>query len=202
MGEPEVVVLAVGQPPGQGVVLSHELACAGGGLAVPDQGGGAVGAELGGQGSRVRGAAVAGRLAHQCLHRGDRVGGLGGPAPLAGGCAVGDGLQFPQGVRAAQLVISAGVAIVGRPGVVHGDPGEPGQDAHRLHGLPAAPGMHHEQGVLAGAGAVHPGKPAVHAEPGLVEPGHAGVGDLLAGMLQEPAQAPGGVGSEAGHGAR
>ena len=67
-------------------------------------------------------------------------------------------------------------------------PGERGKDAHRLHCLPAALGMHDEQGVLAGAGAVHPVEPAVHAEPCLAGPGHLGCGDLPPGMLEEPAE--------------
>ena len=80
-----------------------------------------------------------------------------------------------------------------------GDPGERGKNAHRLHRLGAALGVNHEQGVLAGAGAMHPVQPAVHAEPGLVEPGHLAGGDLLAGVLQEPAQPPGGAGGDARH---
>ena len=153
--------------------------------------------DLGGQRGRVHGvAALADRLADQRLHRGERLGGLGGPAPLACGRGVGDGLQFPQRVRAAQLVIRGGVGVIRRPGVVDGDPGERGKHAHRLHRLRAAPGVDHEQGVLAGAGAVHPVQPAVHPEPGLVEPGHLAGGDLLAGVLQEPAQPPGGAGGE------
>ena len=59
--------------------------------------------------------------------------------------------------------------------------------------------MDHEQGVLAGAGAVHPVQPALDAEPGLVEPGHLAGGDLLAGTLQEPGQPPGGPGGDARH---
>jgi hypothetical protein len=54
-------------------------------------------------------ATLADRLAGQVLHRGERLGGLGGPAPLAFRRGVADGLQFAQGVRAAQLVIRAGV---------------------------------------------------------------------------------------------
>jgi hypothetical protein len=56
--------------------------------------------------------------------------------------------------------------------------------------------MHREQGVLAGAGAVHPGQPAFDAESGLVEPGHVAAGDLLAGLLEEPAELPGGAGGQ------
>lgn len=72
-----------------------------------------------------------------------------------------------------------------------GDPGEPRQDAHRLDRLPAPLGVRHEQGVLAGAGAVHPGQPAFKPESGLVESGDVAGGDLLADMLGELIQPPG-----------
>jgi hypothetical protein len=78
------------------------------------------------------------------------------------------------------------VGVIRRPGVVDGDPGEPGEDARRLDRLPAAPGMGHQQGVPAGAGAVHPGQPALHAEPGFVEPGDVASCNLLADVLCEP----------------
>jgi hypothetical protein len=39
-------------------------------------------------------------------------------------------------------------------------------------------------------------QPALHAESGLVEPGHLGRGDLAAHVLQEPAQPPGGAGGQ------
>jgi len=88
------------------VVLSHQRAGAGCGLAGPDQGGGAEQADLGGQRSRVRDIPpVADRLAYQLLHRGDRVGSLRGPAPLALRCGISDGLQLAQGVSTAKLVI-------------------------------------------------------------------------------------------------
>jgi hypothetical protein len=80
-----------------------------------------------------------------------------------------------------------------------GDPGERGQDAHRLHRLGAALGVDGEQGVLAGAGAVHPGQPAFDPEPGLVEPGHLAAGDLPAGVLQEPAEPAGRASGDARH---
>ena len=80
-----------------------------------------------------------------------------------------------------------------------GDPGERGKNAHRLHRLGAALGVDREQGVLAGAGAVHPVQPALHPEPGLVEPGHLAGGDLLAGVLQEPAEPAGCAGGDARH---
>ncbi len=79
-----------------------------------------------------------------------------------------------------------------------GDPGEGRQDPHRLHRFLPAPLMHHEQGVLTGAGAVHPVQPARHPEPGLIEPGDRAGGDVLAGPLQEPLQPPGGPGGEGG----
>ena len=53
-----------------------------------------------------------------------------------------------------------------------GPHGERAKDAYRLHRLLPAPVVDHQQGVLAAAGAVHPMQPAVHAEPGLIEPSH------------------------------
>ena len=82
------------------------------------------------------------------------------------------------------------------PGVVDGDPGELVKDAHRLHRVGAALGVGREQGVLAGAGAVHPVQPTLDPEPGLVESGHRAGGDLPAGIFQEPAQAPGRAGGQ------
>ena len=58
--------------------------------------------------------------------------------------------------------------------------------------------MDDQQDVFAGAGAVHPVQPPVHPEPGLIKPGHVADGDLLPGMLQEPAQPPGGPRGERG----
>jgi hypothetical protein len=51
--------------------------------------------------------------------------------------------------------------------------------------------VHHEQGVSAGAGAVHPGRAARHPEPRLVGPGHLAGDDLPADVLQEAVQPPG-----------
>ena len=67
---------------------------------------------------------MGGRFADEFLHRGERFGGLGGPAPLAVGRGVGDGLKFPPGVGAAKLVDCPGEQVIGRPGVMHGDAGE------------------------------------------------------------------------------
>src|SRR5258707_92172 len=83
---------------------------------------------------------------------------------------VGAGVQLAEGVRAAKLLARCGVAVVGSPGIMDGGPSERGQHAHRLHGLGAAPGVHHQQGVPAGAGAVHPAQPSLHPEPGLINP--------------------------------
>jgi hypothetical protein len=58
--------------------------------------------------------------------------------------------------------------------------------------------MHHEQGVLAGAGAVHPSQLPFHPEPGLVEPCYRAGGDLLTGVLQEAIELPGGAGGDGG----
>ena len=58
-----------------------------------------------------------------------------------------------------------------------------------------------DQGVLAGAGAVHPVQLPGHAQPGLVEPGHLGGGDLIFDLGQEPVEPVGGAGGHGGHGA-
>ena len=164
------------------MVFFHQLAGAGRGLAGAEQDSGAVAVHLRGQRGRVCSVAALGdRLADQRLHPGERIGSLGGPAPLASWRAAGDGLEFPQRVRAAQLVIRAGVGVIRGPGVMDGDPGEGRQDPHRLHRLPAAPGVHHEQGVLPGPGAVHPVQPALNPEPGLIEPRDIAGSDVPAG---------------------
>jgi hypothetical protein len=56
--------------------------------------------------------------------------------------------------------------------------------------------MDHQQGVLASAGAVHPGQPALHPEPCLVEPGDVAGGDLLPDLLGEAVQPPGRAGGQ------
>src|SRR6266568_3421474 len=104
----------------------------------------------------------------------------------------------PQGVSAAKLVIGGGVGVIRGPGVMHCDPGERWQYSHCLHCLGPSPGMHREQGVFAGAGAVHPVQPALDPESGLVESGDGAVGDLLPGPLQEATQAGGGTGGDPG----
>jgi hypothetical protein len=90
-GERQVVVLAVQEAAGQGVVLAHQLAVAGGGLPGPDQGGGAVCISPGGEGCGASASPALGDggLADQCLYRGAGLGGLGGPAPSACGGGVG-----------------------------------------------------------------------------------------------------------------
>ena len=80
-------------------MLLHQRPRAGGGLAGPDQGGGAEQADLGGQHCRVHGIPpAADRLAYQLLHRGKRPGSLRGPAPLALRRGISYGLQLAQGV--------------------------------------------------------------------------------------------------------
>lgn len=88
-------------------------------------------------------------------------------------------------MRTAQLVTGRGVGVVRGPGIVDGDPGERGKDTHRFHRLGAALGVHHEQGVLAGAGALHPVQPTVRAEPALIEPGHLAGSDVVPHPRQE-----------------
>jgi hypothetical protein len=58
-------------------------------------------------------------------------------------------------------------------------------------------GVAGDQGVLPGASAVHPGQLAGHAQAGLVEPGHLGVGDPLFDLGEEPVEP---VGAAPGHG--
>ena len=147
-GESQVVVLAVEQAAGQRVVLSHQLAAAGGGLAGTDHRGRVVAGDLLGEGGRIGGLALADCLADPLLHRGDGLGGLSGPAPLPVRRGVADGLKLAEGVGAAKLVAGVDVGVVWRPGVVHGDTRERWQDAHRLDRLPAALGVHREQGYL------------------------------------------------------
>ena len=83
-----------------------------------------------------------------------------------------------------------------------GGAGEGRQDAHCLHRLPPAPGVHHEQGVLAGAGAMHPVQPARHPEPGLIEAGDIAGSDVPADPLQEAIQAACGPGGDSRDGPR
>jgi hypothetical protein len=66
-----------------------------------------------------------------------------------------------------------------------GDPRRMREYAHRLDRLPAALEMHHEQGVFAGAGPVHPGQAAIHPEPGLVELLATSLFDDVAATLRE-----------------
>jgi hypothetical protein len=97
--------LALEQPPGQGVVLAHERPGAGGGLALADQERGVVFVPGGGQLGLVE--VIEGAVGRQggvcqVLHLPLGIGGLGGPAPLAGRAGVDDGLQLAQGVCVAQ----------------------------------------------------------------------------------------------------
>jgi len=65
----------------------------------------------------------------------------------------------------------------------------------------AASGMAGDQGVLAGAGAVHPVQPPGHPQPGLVEPSHLGLGHPVGDLAEELFQAAGGPLGHGGHGA-
>ena len=85
------------------------------------------------------------------------------------------------------------VGVVGRPGVVHGDPAEPAQDSGGGDALAAAFGVAGDQSVLAGPGAMHPRQRARHPQPGLIEPGHLGFGDPVGDFGEEPVQAVGGA---------
>jgi hypothetical protein len=76
----------------------------------------------------------------------------------------------PQVSNEPQVV--AGVAVVGRPGVVTGDPGEPGQHPGGVRSVLPAPGVHGDQDRLPGRGGVNPGQRPGDPEPGLVEVGN------------------------------
>ena len=91
------------------------------------------------------------------------------------GAGLGDRGQLPQHVSIAQSVPGdAVVAVVWRPGVVAGDPGEGRQHPGRVHSLLAALGVHGDQHVPARRGRVHPGELPGDPEPGLVEVRHLG----------------------------
>lgn len=59
-----------------------------------------------------------------------------------------------------------------------------------------------DQGVLAGAGAMHPVQLAVDPQPGLVEADHLAAGDFVAHPIHELAQPAGGPGGDASDRAR
>jgi hypothetical protein len=89
-------------------------------------------------------------------------------------------------------VFGIGVGVVGRPRVVHRDTGEPVEDAGVVDTGAAALGVAGEQGVFAGAGAMHPVQRAGDPEPGLVEPGHLGRGNAIGDTVEEAVQSVGG----------
>jgi hypothetical protein len=72
----------------------------------------------------------------------------------------------PQRMRVAQAVPGRpGVGVIWRPRVVDGDPDEGRQHAGGVHRLPAPPGVHGDQGILAGRGRVDPGQLPGDPEP-------------------------------------
>ena len=77
---------------------------------------------------------------------------------------------------------------------------EPGEHSGVVDAVAATFGMAGDQRVLPGAGTVHPGQLAGHAQPGLVEPGHLGGGDPLANLVEEPVEPVGGPLGHRGHG--
>jgi hypothetical protein len=162
-------------------VLAHHGAGPGGGLGDADLGGRAVKLDLLVERGLVGVRGRADDVGDQLLHRYERVSGLAGPAPVGvRRLGIGDGGQLAQRVGTAELMFDIGVGVVGRPRVVHRDPAEPAQDPGVVDALGAALGVAGDQRVLVGAGAVHPGQPAGHPQPGLVEPGHRRAGDALA----------------------
>ena len=87
-------------PAGECVVFPHHLVGARSGGGDGDLDSAAVEPNVRAEGVRVDGVGTGGdRLVHQLLHGQERVGGLGGPAPVdIGPCVVGDGGQLSQRV--------------------------------------------------------------------------------------------------------
>ena len=156
----------------------------------------------------VQGAVDRERGVCQAFHGPQRVRGLGGPAPPARRGGVGDGLQFAQGMRIAQSVpATLAVAVIRRPGVVHGDPGEGRQHPGGVHRLPSPPGVDGDQGELPRRRRVDPGQLPGDPEPGLIEVRHVSGGQAPRGSppgcrratrrpgVTMPATAPGETGT-------
>jgi hypothetical protein len=135
-GEPQVVVLALAEPAGEGMVLGHERPGAGGGLVLADQDGGAELVPGSGQlvlPGAIEGAGGGGWHVGQVLHLAQRAGRLPGPAP-AGGRRVNHGLKLSQGVRVAERVPGElGVGVVRCPRVMDRDAGEGGEHPGGVH---------------------------------------------------------------------
>ncbi len=73
---------------------------------------------------------------------------------------------------------------------VDGDPAGRGDHAHRLDRLPLTPRMDREQGVVAGAGTVHPGQPALHPEPVSSNPATSPAGICSRTCSRNPSSRP------------
>ena len=105
-GEPQVVVLAVDQTPGQGVVFAHQLAAPGTGGLHTEQRRAAVTVDRRGDRGGVEaleGGSVGVGAGRECafdqrVELAQRVASLGDPAPLALVGEVGDGAQLTQDV--------------------------------------------------------------------------------------------------------
>ena len=197
-GEPEVVRLAGGHPGGQGVPLPLQGGAAAGVQRDPGGGGLAEPAGVLLQGLRAdRGGPVRAGRVRGLLQREQRVDGLPCPGDVGVRAGLGDRGQLAQHVRAAQGVARAVVAVIGRPGVVAGDPGEAGQHPGRVHPVPAALGVHGDQHVLPRRRGVDPGEAARDPEPGLVEVRDRGSGQRAADRLERRRD---GAGDLPGHG--
>ena len=140
MGEPEIVTGAGAHPGGQGVPLSLQLAAAGGVQDDPGVRGVAEPAAVFFQDFRVDGivpgsaGGVGGLFQLQ-----QRAGGLPRPDHVVRGAGLGHRGQLPEQVSTAQGVPGhAVIAVVGRPGIMAGDPGEGRQHPGRVHALPAS----------------------------------------------------------------
>ena len=128
----------------------------------------------------------------QLLHGHKRIGGLAGPAPVGiRGRGVRDPGQLAQRVGTTELVVDIDIGVIGRLRVVHREAGEPAQDAGVVDALATALGVAGDQGVLVRAGAVDPVQAARHPQPGLVEPGHLGLGQAVGELVEEAVEALG-----------
>ena len=152
MDEPQVISVAGEHPGGQCVAFLLELAAAGG--VQGDPGGGRV-AEPSAvlfQDFGVDAAVPAGAGGVRCLLQfQQRIDRLPGPDHVVCGAGLNDRGQLTQQVSIAQSVPGGTVvAVIGRPGVVAGDPGEPRQHPGGVHPLGPPPGVCRDQHELAG----------------------------------------------------
>jgi hypothetical protein len=118
-------VLPVDQPAGECLVLFHQVSDRCAGLGDAHLGGRAIAVDMRGQRAKVECLAPVAMawLTRCCIATSASVVWLAQHHPVL--VAAGDVGQLAQRVRATQLVLDVEVAVVGHPGVVHGDAAEP-----------------------------------------------------------------------------